>query len=114
MKNMQLLIANVKKIGRYIIMDNASILKTIDIKSAIEKRGYKVADLPPYSPYLNAIELIWSKVKAGVKRSCLTATDNLFFRIEESPKLVTPHDCQGLIKHSLRFFDRYSALEPML
>jgi transposase len=103
MKNMQLLIANVKKIGQYIIMDNASIHKTVDIKSAIEKRGYKVAYLPPYSPFLNPIELFWSKVKAGVKRSCLTATDNLSKRIEGSSKLVTEHDCEGWIKHCMSF-----------
>jgi transposase len=111
---MQLLIAKVKKIGRYIIMDNASIHKTVDIKSTIEKGGYKVTYLPPNSPFLNPIGLYWSKVKAGVKRSCLTATDNLSQRIEGSSKLVTEHDCEGWIKHCMGFFDRCLALEPML
>jgi transposase len=100
--------------GRYLILDNAAIHKVAAVQELIESRGYKAVYLPPYSPFLNPIELFWSKVKAGVKRDCLTATDNLSARIIESAKQVTVEDCHNWIKHSVSFFDRCLTLEPML
>ncbi|ORE05654.1 hypothetical protein BCV72DRAFT_208896 [Rhizopus microsporus var. microsporus] len=89
------------------------IHKRPNIQKLIVDRGYKVAYLP-YSPFLNPIELFWAKVKARIRRDCLTATDILSERIIESAKQVTVADCQGWIKHSVSFFDRCLALEPML
>lgn len=54
--------------GRHIILDKASIHKVSDVQDLIENRGYKTVYLPPYLPFLNLIELFWSKVKIGVKR----------------------------------------------
>lgn len=89
--------------GRYLILDNAAIHKVAAVQELIESRGCKAVYLPPYSPFLNPIELFWSKVKAGVKRDCLTATDNLSARIVESTKQVTVDDCHNRIKHSVSF-----------
>lgn len=97
--------------GRYIVMDNATIHKTDKIRNYIQERGYKAAYLPPYSPLLNPIEEFWAKVKAGVRRDCLTVKDNLSERITEAAKLVTIEDCQGYIRHSMSFFDRSLAGE---
>ncbi|KAI8887789.1 hypothetical protein K501DRAFT_174558, partial [Backusella circina FSU 941] len=55
--------------GRHIVMNNASINKTVDTKGAIENCWYKVVHHPPYSPFLNQIELFWPKVKVDVKSS---------------------------------------------
>lgn len=100
--------------GHYLILDNAAIHKVSAVQDLIVSRGYKAVYLPPYSPFLNPIELFWSKVKAGVKRDCLTATDNLSARIVESARQVSVDDCRGWIKHSVSFFDRCLALKPML
>jgi transposase len=86
-------------------MDNASIHKVPEIQALIVSRGYKATYLPPYSPFLNPIEEFWSKIKAGVKRDCLTSTDNLSARIAESAKRVSVEDCQGWVRHSISFFD---------
>lgn len=42
--------------GYYIIMNNDPIHKPIAVREFINKRGYKCAYLPPYSPFLNPIE----------------------------------------------------------
>lgn len=97
--------------GRYIVMDNATIHKTDEIRNYIQERGYKAAYLPPYSPFLNPIEEFWAKVKTGVRRDCLTVKGNLSERITEAAKLVTIEDCQGYIRHSMSFFDRCLAGE---
>lgn len=67
--------------GRYIVMDNAPIHKSPEVAKTIESRGYRLAYLPPYSPFLNPIEEFWSKVKAGVRRDTLTMNSNLSDRI---------------------------------
>jgi transposase len=100
--------------GRYLVLDNAAIHKVTAVQELIESRGYKAVHLLPYSPFLNPIELFWSKVKAGIKRDCLTATDNLSARIIESTKQVSVADCQAWIRHSGSFFNRCLTLEPML
>lgn len=42
--------------GKFIVMDNASIHKSKSMIRKIERRGYKMIYLPPYSPGLNPIE----------------------------------------------------------
>jgi transposase len=86
-------------------MDNAPI-HTSPKKNLAESRGYKCVYLPSYSPFLKPIEEFWSKVKAGIKRESLSATDNLSQRITESGQKVTESDCRGWISHSLSLFDR--------
>ncbi|KAG2198921.1 hypothetical protein INT46_008253 [Mucor plumbeus] len=54
--------------GRYLVMDNATIHRRPDIRKLIVDQGYKVAHHPPYSPFLNPIELFCAKVTAGIKR----------------------------------------------
>ncbi|KAG0829986.1 hypothetical protein G6F18_008363 [Rhizopus arrhizus] len=70
--------------GFYLVMDNAPIHKPATVRIFIEKRGYKCCYLPPYSPFLNPIELFWSKVKYGIKRSPFDTGDTLTPRIMES------------------------------
>ncbi|KAG2223603.1 hypothetical protein INT45_001685 [Circinella minor] len=41
---------------RYLVMDNAAIHKTIDVKDWVTERGFEIIYLPPYSPFLNPIE----------------------------------------------------------
>lgn len=54
--------------GHYIIMDNAPIHTSDNIRKFIESRGYGCVYLPPYSPELNPIEQFWSAVKSKLKR----------------------------------------------
>ncbi|KAG0749325.1 hypothetical protein G6F57_000253 [Rhizopus arrhizus] len=78
---------------RYLIMDNAAIHKVDEFQELIASRGYKTAYLPPYSPFLNPIELFWSKIKGNIRRDCLSADDNLSLRITETAKKVTQQHC---------------------
>ncbi|EIE77963.1 hypothetical protein RO3G_02667 [Rhizopus delemar RA 99-880] len=42
--------------GHYLVMDNAPIHSSADIRKYIYSRGYRCVYLPPYSPELNPIE----------------------------------------------------------
>lgn len=51
------------KSGDIVVMDNLPAHKTNKIREYIEECGAKLAYLPPYSPDLNPIENMWSKIK---------------------------------------------------
>ncbi|KAG2217216.1 hypothetical protein INT45_013961 [Circinella minor] len=100
--------------GRILVMDNAAIHKTPEVREAVKKQGFEILYLPPYSPFLNPIEEFWSKLKAGVKRHLLTTDDTLLPRIIDSANQITTQDCQGWIRHSLSFVPRCINAEKML
>ena len=49
--------------GDILVMDNLSAHKDARSLAMLERAGVEVRFLPPYSPDLNPIELMWSKVK---------------------------------------------------
>ena len=63
----QFLIPTLKP-GDIIVMDNLSSHKVNGVVDMIEAVGAKVKFLPPYSPDFNPIELMWSKMKAIVRK----------------------------------------------
>jgi transposase len=56
------------KPGDIVVMDNLSSHKVSDVMEAIEAAGASVIFLPPYSPDLNPIERMWSKIKAILRK----------------------------------------------
>ena len=61
------LLKTLKK-GDVVVMDNLSAHKNKDTISLIEGVGASVEFLPAYSPDLNPIELMWSKVKNTLRK----------------------------------------------
>ena len=62
------------------IRDNVAFHQVKGVQQAIEKAGGKLVYLPPYSPDLNPIEQMWSKVKNYLRRA--SARDLKKFKIE--------------------------------
>jgi transposase len=56
------------KAGDVVIMDNLSSHKVAGAIDPILAVGAKVLYLPPYSPDFNPIEMMWSKVKAYLRK----------------------------------------------
>ena len=52
-----------------IVMDNATFHKRQDTQEMIEKKGFILEYLPPYSPDLNPIEQKWAQAKAMRRRN---------------------------------------------
>lgn len=61
------LVPTLKK-GDIVVMDNLSCHKVKGIQEAIASVGASVLYLPPYSPDLNPIEMMWSKMKAFLRK----------------------------------------------
>jgi transposase len=61
-----MLIPQLKK-RQIVIMDNASIHKSKEIREIIEKAGCHLVFQPPYSPDLNPVEHSWSHMKQKIR-----------------------------------------------
>lgn len=49
--------------GAALLLDNASLHKTVQVKAAFESKGYLPVFIPPYSPEFNPIELMFGIIK---------------------------------------------------
>jgi len=57
--------------------------------------------LPPYSPELNPIENIWSKVKSYLRKVPILDTEQLYQAIADALKTITPTDARNCFLHCL-------------
>ena len=87
------------KEGDIVIMDNLSSHKVKGVAEAIEKAGAKILYLPPYSPDLNPIEMMWSKVKALLRKAKVRAKEHLSSAIADALRSVALSDIYGWFKH---------------
>ena len=87
--------------GNLVFIDNASVHVAVagEIEELIENVGAKAIFLPPYSPDLNPIELMWSKVKTLVKKAKARTYDALIKAVGEALEAVSKSDIKGWLKH---------------
>lgn len=79
--------------GDIVVMDNLASHKVAGVREAIEEAGASVWYLPPYSPDLNPIEKLWSKVKAWLRRVAARTVDGLIQAVEDALRAVKPNEC---------------------
>ena len=84
--------------GDVVVMDNLPAHKRPGVRSAVEAAGARVLLLPPYSPDLNPIENMWSKVKAHLRAAAARTLDALGAAIDAALAAVTPDDCLGFFR----------------
>ena len=70
--------------GDIVVMDNLSSHKGPKVRVLIEAVGAKLLCLPPYSPDVNPIERLFSKLKALVPRTAERTVDRLWRVIGET------------------------------
>jgi transposase len=56
------------KVGEVIVLDNLGAHRASRIEEIAKECGARVVWLPPYSPDFSPIELMWSKVKAYLRK----------------------------------------------
>ena len=85
-----------------VILDNCSIHHIPEVKRSISEVGALALFLPPYSPDLNPIEELFSKVKNTLKsvEADMVHVTDLQTLLLASFTQVTEEDCQGWIEHS--------------
>ena len=84
-------------------MDNLSSHKVKGVIEPITEAGSTVVYLPPYSPDLNPKELVWSKVKAYLRKTKARSSGRLFYAISDALDSISLSDIKNRFAH-----DNYS------
>ena len=86
--------------GQIVIMDNVNFHCSSEVEKAIEQAGCTLVFLPPYSPELNPIENMWSKIKAYLKSKMPKTLSDYHVALNEAFNEVTDDDCEGWFSNS--------------
>jgi transposase len=84
--------------GDIVVMDNLASHKVVGVCEAIESVGASLWYLPPYSPDLNPIEKLWSKVKAWLRRVAARTVEELIHAVGEVLSAVKADECTNYFK----------------
>lgn len=87
------------KPGDILVMDNLSAHKDSETLRLLEAAGVKVRFLPAYSPDLNPIELMWSKVKTSLRKTAARTNEALLLAIGDALSRVTQKDATHWFAH---------------
>jgi len=81
--------------GDVVVMDNLRAHKSAPTIALIQSAGAEVRFLPPYSPDLNPIEKMWSKVKTSLRRTAARTHEKLLEAIAAALDSVSSKDARG-------------------
>ncbi len=85
--------------GDVVILDNLSPHKGAQALALIAQAGAEVRFLPAYSPDLNPIEPMWSKVKNGLRTAQARTHPSLLGAIAASLGTITGQDARNWFAH---------------
>lgn len=86
--------------GDIVVADNLPAHKSKRVREVIESHNAEIWLLPPYSPDLNPIERLWSKVKTILRKKAVRATDALRRATHRALAGITKSHIRGWIQHS--------------
>jgi len=86
--------------GQIVVLDNLSSHKISRVVELVESAGAEVWYLPPYSPDLNPIEPMWSKVKQVLRSLAARTFDGLVDAIRTAFNQVSTSDLLGYFEHT--------------
>jgi len=95
----RVLLVPMLKTGDLVVMDNLSSHKVSGIVEMIQAAGAQVKFLPPYSPDFNPIELMWSKMKAILRKLKIRSRDLLDEAIASALDSVSISDINNWFAH---------------
>ena len=88
----QILVPTLKP-GDIVLMDNLNSHKVAGVRQAIEAAGAERQFLPPYSPDMDPIEQVFSKVKNTLRKMARRTVDALWNAVGVAIDEVSPTEC---------------------
>ena len=88
------------KVGDVVVMDNLSCHKTAEVERLIRAAKAEVRYLPAYSPDLNPIEQLFSKLKEFLRSAAARTVDAVIDAMGDGLRRVTGRDIVGWFNHS--------------
>lgn len=86
-------------VGDVVIWDNHAIHKSAAVREAVEATGAVLLAQPRYSPDLNAVEMLWSKMKRLVRQARADTAEALDAALRAACAAITEADLRGWIRH---------------
>jgi len=94
----QVLVPELKP-GDIVVLDNLSSHKRARTRELIEAAGAELVFLPPYSPDLNPIEMVFSKIKQILRSLACRTKDALWRAMQSVLDQITPTDAVNCFRH---------------
>lgn len=92
-------------VGRaLLVLDNHRVHRVQEALQFCSENNMTLKMLPPYSPFLNPIEMAFSKWKNYVKRLLPNNEEELMAAIADGPSLITREDCNGFVSRAQSMF----------
>ena len=79
--------------GTVVICDNLATLRNKDAVQALKNVGCWILYLSSYSPDLNPIQMVFSKLEAHLRRIGARSSDQIFNTLAGVCNLFTPQEC---------------------
>ena len=78
-----------------IVMDNMRSHHAKIVTELLDKAGISYLYLPPYSPDLNPIEKMWSKMKSFLRKRKVRVAAELPEAVKAALETISTNDCKG-------------------
>jgi transposase len=86
--------------GDVVVLDNLGCHKRAEAARAIRAAGAEILFLPPYSPDLNPIELVFAKLKALLRSAEERDVDGLWQFLGRALDAFAPQECRNYLRHA--------------
>src|SRR6201992_3401405 len=86
--------------GDMVVIDNLPAHKGEEVKKIIQGRGATLVFLPPYSPDLNPIEILFAKLKALLRAKALRTIGDLWNALGPIADCVSSEECNNFLRHA--------------
>src|SRR3954462_11972486 len=87
------------RVDDIVIMDNLPVHKVPAVRRALEAAGAQLLFLPPYSPDLNPIEMVFAKMKAKLRHEAHRTVDALWRALGRIASAIAPAECANYLRH---------------
>jgi transposase len=85
--------------GDIFVLDNLTAHHASRIEEVAQECEAQVLWLAPYSPDFSPIELLWSKIKSGLRKAKARTIEELSRALNKGLELITTNDCRSWFKH---------------
>lgn len=94
----QVLVKHLRQ-GDVVVLDNLSSHKGAKVRELVESAGATLMFLPAYSPDLNPIEMVFSKIKRLLRTLACTTQESLWSAMQSVLDCVSSSDSANCFRH---------------
>jgi transposase len=83
-----------------VVLDNLGSHKSVEVRKKIRATGARLIFLPPYSPDLNPIEQMFSKIKQAMRTAMARSVQAVHDALATTLATITPQECSNYLQNA--------------